>query len=179
MTLGNTPLGTLPPLVKDLFPRAQFQQLSDAQKLSIPSFEPMDGGMKIASGAATQGDSVADPVTYKTTIYEEHVLPRAGILYSLTASMQFSYAQTGSVAKAVTANSGALKYAPGPLSTTLVGLKEDTFVVAALADLTVQSGVTAPVTKGAAMQALSDYVAANPAAAGTLHVVAIHEAVGV
>jgi hypothetical protein len=29
------------------------------------------------------------------------------------------------------------------------------------------------------MQALSDYVSANPEAAGTLHVVSIHEAVGV
>ena len=178
VTLGGKPLGTAPPLVKDLFPRAQFQQLSDQQKLSIPSFEPMDGGLRIASGAATQGDSLLDPVTYDTHIYEEHVL-RRGTLYTLSASMQFAYAQVGSVAKAATTNSGTLKYAPAPLSSGLVGLKEDTFVVASIADLTVQPSVTMPVTKGAAMQALSDYVSANPAAVGTLHVVAIHEAVGV
>ena len=178
VTLGGKPLGAIPPLVKDLFPRAQFQQMTDQQKLSIPSFEPMDGGMRIASNAATQGDSVADPVTYKTKIVEAHTL-RDGAIYNLSSSMQFAFAQTGSVAKALVANSGALKYAPAPLSSGLVGLKDDMFVVASTADLTVQSGVTTPVTKGAAMQALSDYVAANPAAAGTLHVVAIHEAVGV
>ena len=178
VTLGDTPLGTPPPLVKDLFPRAQFQQMSDQQKLSIPSFEPMDGGLRIASGAATQGDSLPEPVTYKTTINEEHIL-RNGAIYSLSAGMQFAFAQVGSVAKAATVNSGTLKYAPPPLSSGLVGLKHETYVVASIADLTVQSGVTEPVTKGAAMQALSDYVSANPEAAGMLHVVSIHEAVGV
>ena len=177
--LGGTALGTAPPLVKDLFSRAQFQQMSDQQKLSIPSFEPMDGGLRIASNAATQGDSLADPVTYETKIYEEFLAPRAGILFTMNAAMQYAYAQVGSVAKAATTNAGALKYAPAPLSSQLVGLNAETFVVASMADLTVQSGVTAPVTKGAAMQALSDYVLANPAAAGTLQVVAIHEAVGV
>ncbi len=178
VTLGGSPLPATPPLVKDLFPRAQFQQMSDQQKLSIPSFEPMDGGLKIASGAATQGDSLLDPVTYKTKIYEEHIL-REGAIFQMSASMQFAYAQVGSVAKAATANSGTLKYAPGPLSSGLVGLKAEAFVVASLADLTVQAAVTEPVSKGAAMRALSDYVAANPDAAGTLHVVSIHDAVGV
>jgi hypothetical protein len=178
VTLGATPLAATPPLVKDLFPRAQFQQMSDAQKLSIPSFEPMDGGLIVASQAATQGDGIADPVTYKTKIYEEHDLPRSGLLFSLTSSMQVAFAQTGAVAKAVTTNSGTSKYAPSPLSASLVGLAEERYVVAAMADLTVNSSVTTPVTKGAAMQALADYVAANPAAVGTLQVVAIHEAVG-
>jgi hypothetical protein len=117
-------------------------------------------------------------VTYKTIIYEEHDLPRSGVLFSLTSSMQAAFAQTGAVAKAVTTNSGTSKYAPSPLSASLVGLAEERYVVAAMADLTVNSSVTTPVTKGAAMQALADYVIANPAAAGTLQVVAIHEAVG-
>jgi hypothetical protein len=71
-----------------------------------------------------------------------------------------------------------LKYAPAPFSNSLVGLKEDVYVVASMSDLTIHPAVTEPVTKGAAIQALADYVSANPAVAGTLQVVAIHEAVG-
>jgi hypothetical protein len=178
VSLGDKAMGTIPPLVRDLFPRAQFQQMSDQQKLSIPSFELMDGGLKIASDAATQGDGTKDPVIYKTTIFEEAQPPRNGLLYTMNAAMQLAYTQIGSVAKAATSNAGTLKYAPPPFSSSLVGLKEDVYVVASMADLTVHPAVTQPVTKGAAMQALADYVSLNPAAAGTLQVVAIHEAVG-
>jgi len=178
VTLGGAPLGTAAPLVKDLFPRAQFQKLSDQQKLSIPSFEPMDGGLRVASDAATQGDSIQDPVTYKTKLFEGITfLP--GLPYTLSAIMQSSFAQISSVAKAATSNAGNQKYAPPALSSKLVAFKEETFVVASIADLTVQAQVTEPVTKGSALQALVDYVTANPTAAGKLHVVAIHEAVGV
>jgi hypothetical protein len=38
--------------VRESFARAQFQDLSDADKLSKPSFEPMDGGVELVAGAA-------------------------------------------------------------------------------------------------------------------------------
>jgi hypothetical protein len=177
--LGANPLPGAPPLIRDLFPRAQFQQMTDEQKLSIPSFEPMDGGLKIASNAATLGDANRDTVTYHTKKYEEDRVLRAGLAFTLSAAAQIAYAQTGAVAKAATTNSGTLKFAPSPLASKLVSMRAESYVVASMADLTVQPAVTAPVTKGAAMQALADYVAANPSAAGTLQVVAIHEAVGV
>jgi len=177
--LGDTALGATPPLVRDKFARAQFQQMSDQDKLSTQSFEPMDGGMRIASDVATHGDSNFDDVEYNTIKYEGFGPPEHGLRYRLSAAAQLAYAQCGAVAKAATMNSGTLKYAPPPLSSKLVSMKDDVFVVASMSDLTVQPGVTAPVTKGAAMQALTDYLARNPSAAGTLQVVAIHEAVGV
>jgi hypothetical protein len=69
--------------LKEPFAKAQFLQLSDAAKLSAPSFEPLDGAIRVPSNDnAIAGGSVEEPkeIKYKTKVlgapaFDEHPLP--------------------------------------------------------------------------------------------------------
>lgn len=59
--------------VNENFARAQYQNLSDAEKLSKPSFEKMPGGVQISMGDATlkNGRMVRKKVEYELTIIDK------------------------------------------------------------------------------------------------------------
>jgi hypothetical protein len=164
--------------VQDYFAPAQFDELTDQQKLSSPSFDRMDAGFSIAAHTATQGDGRADPIVYDTIIYDVPLVPRAGAVYALNNTMHAAMLGTGNVAQAARANSGFRKYAGDPLASSRVNLPDEAYVVASATDLTVHSAVTVPTTRSGAFRALSDYISAHPDAADSLQVVAANAAVG-
>jgi hypothetical protein len=68
--------------LKEPFAKAQFVQLSDAQKLSAPSFEPFDGAIRVPANDNTiaSGSLVTSEIKYQTKIlgaaqFDDHNLP--------------------------------------------------------------------------------------------------------
>lgn len=59
--------------VKESFARAQFQNLNDAEKLSKPSFEKMQGGVEISMGDNTiqNGKMVRKKIEYELTVIDK------------------------------------------------------------------------------------------------------------
>jgi hypothetical protein len=66
---GAPSLTQFPPVL-DNFARGQFQDLSDAAKLSLPAFELMTSGAKVASDAVETGRVVPCPTDYETLIID-------------------------------------------------------------------------------------------------------------
>ena len=56
--------------VTDFFAAAQYQELTDAEKLSRDSYEPMDSGVAIGTAAATNGFTRSVPVDFETIIID-------------------------------------------------------------------------------------------------------------
>ena len=147
------------------FALAQFADLSDDQKLSLPAFTRYDAGLEIGSGTVDVGLSArprAVPTTlaYDTTVVDSIAPPRPGLRYQLAE--------------------GALsalhaRIAAAPMPPPAVRLAGDRFLVAATADLQARADIPGDGSKFGAMTALDTYVRANPAARGTLQVVAAPE----
>ena len=55
---------------RDFFAAAQYQELTDAEKLSRDSYEPMDSGVAIGTAAATNGFTRSVPVEFETIIID-------------------------------------------------------------------------------------------------------------
>jgi hypothetical protein len=60
-------------------------------------------------------------------------------------------------------------------TSTKLAQAEEQFVVVSTQDLSLKAEVTAPTTKGAALQALKEYVAGRPGARAQFQVVPLHE----
>jgi hypothetical protein len=162
--LGNT--GWTP--TTEEFAQAQFEELSDAQKLSLPSFTRLAAGAEIGGdqidlGHSARLRSVATPLAYDTTIIDSPTVHRPGGTYSPTAAVQL--AMNGRSA-------GARPSTPAPR----IRLAADAYVIAGTADLTLRSDLASDSTKRGALQALAQYLDSNPSARGQLQVVRAQEA---
>ncbi len=91
--------------VKEFFARAQFQTLSDAEKLSKPSFEQMPGGASISSNdsKALHGKMVRKKVQYEITIIDKEPKKpfKRGLFYIESGILFSHFANGGSVSKSV------------------------------------------------------------------------------
>ena len=62
--------------VSDFFAAAQFEELTDAEKLSRASFERMQAGVEVASASVRAGPSISAPLTYETEYRDPEHGPR-------------------------------------------------------------------------------------------------------
>lgn len=161
--------------VKDFFAPAQFEQLTDDQKLSRPSFERMEAGLSFAQDAVDHGASVGTIVQYDTEIVDSAFETRPWEIYLPTHEQQMSVIARGAAARSPLRTSGAAKFAPPPATPPLVTLDDEQFVVASTVDLHERSDITPPDGKGAAYQALADYLTSHPDESGQLQVVSLDE----
>lgn len=166
VTVGASPATATP--IRDFFAAAQFEELSDQEKLSRPSFELMQAGLEIASASVKAGPSISAPLKYEEDYKDPEHGRRARSLYALPLWMQQGALRNGATGIAA---SGTRAYATAPKLTQ----QEESFVVVSTSDLSIHQGVTAPTTKGAAMQALKEHLARNPGDRDTLQVVPLHE----
>jgi hypothetical protein len=80
--LGDTTL-TNPPPVTQPFGRGQFFDLTDEQRLTLPSFEPFAAGVTIAGGDFGFGTSVGAELKYETAYLElEPEAPRGRLVFT-------------------------------------------------------------------------------------------------
>jgi hypothetical protein len=159
-------------LTQELFAPDQFEQLSDDQKLSRPSFERMAAGMALPQ-LVTLGGFVASEVTFRTVVFDSPAESHDGVKYPMDAALQVALADVGSAATGGMRVSTQPYVAPGTKPP--VTLAEETYVVVWAADLTRR--LTAAVgPKGAVIAALNEHLAAHPADRANLIVVPEYEA---
>jgi hypothetical protein len=169
VTVGANAAASAP--IQDFFAAAQFEELTDQEKLSRPSFELMQAGLEVASSAVRAGPSISAPLTYETDYKDPEHGRRVRSLFDLPLWMQRGALESGGLRAGGLAGAGTRAYA-GKAQLAQV---EEQFVVVSTVDLSVQTTVTAPTTKGGAHQALKQHLAAHPGQRGALQVVPLHE----
>jgi hypothetical protein len=162
---------------KDYFAPGQFLNLSDADKLSRPSFELYDAGAQISSANVASGANSNRTVTYKESIIVDLYAPlRPTGTYAMPADEfhALSYQSSGFSAKVK--NSGLGKYKFGS-STPAATTSDPPYVVTSVDDLSVRSDIVGGggTTYYQARAALNAHLGKNPGDAGNLQIMPAHE----
>ena len=163
---------TEPTRVSDYFAPAQFQNMSDADRLSSASFVNLPAGFTIASDAVSFGASASAGLVYDTIVFNtdgsESEFPQQ---YNPTQA--HVTAVTGRSAVALGGIRGAaLARFVDPTAAPLVTLLNEAYVLAQIATLHVASGFTvaSPVPRPTAFSALQAAATTTPTALQTLQV---------
>ena len=171
---GNptTPSG----ITSEEFAPAQFLDLTDAEKLSLPSFSAFDAGVELAGDAIDLGQSsrtraVITPISYITTTLDSRIdpVPKSSYTPSMTAVLALNDSAGG-------AQPGLGRYKPAASTPARVTLAGDQWTIASTSDLSVRADIPCDGSKLNAHLALSQYVAAHPDETSALQVVLTHEA---
>ncbi len=156
--------------VADKFAAAHFLDLSDAEKLSRPSFEPFTAGVEIAGGNAPMtGHQREMDVTYEVIYFRR---PRLLLFVKLAAALQGLYT---AVSAAALSKFGFARRVPSGLGTPTVTLPAESFAVAGTADLKLHAPHLVFASQAAAASAVKDLVKSNASLAGRLQVVGSYE----
>jgi hypothetical protein len=174
VTLGGNP--TPYTTITDLFARGQFAMLSDADKLSLPSFEPMIAGCTVGDQQVAVGTAYQVDIEFETFIVDSVTAPaRNAPRYPLKRAQLMAMSQTGAAARSTLRSAGLGKFAPDPRAPALVGLDDEQYVIAGTDDLHQRNDISPPTTKGGAFAALSSHLANHPEDGGRLQVVPLYE----
>ncbi len=176
-TLGGDDTDWTP--VQEAFAPAQFEQLSDADKLSLPSFARMDAGVALAATALDAGPALDTDLVYETRIVDR---PWAGAVapsYPLPLRNQTAMLASGAAARAPFRTSGAQKFvAPGARTGGApVRFDDEPYVIAGVDDLTVRADFGASLSHNDAFSVLARHLELHPEDRGALQVVPRAEAV--
>jgi hypothetical protein len=147
--------------VTDWFAPAQFEAMTDTDRLSRPGFEPMDAGTTLASDAVVTSTELVTPLEFETIIVAPAGRSKAP-RYRPTIASQLLDAQTGA-------------REPAPRLVVRGGLPEELYTIAATADLSVSGALVAPVARGVAELALAAHLARYPDQSATLVIVPVFE----
>lgn len=171
--VGGAPAPSWAP-VKDYFAIGQFQELSDPEKLSRPSFEPMDAGVSVASDAAAHGGSLGIDVVYETIIVDAPDSIRFVGIYTLALSTQMSMTSRSAAATAPIWKTGLNTYNPGLDTVKPFRDAETIYTVASTTDLSGRFDIGQG-TIGETHDALNAYLETHPGERGALQVIPLHE----
>jgi hypothetical protein len=163
--------------IQDYFAPGQFLNLSDADKLSKPSFEEMDAGVNIGSSAILNGQDSPRTVVYQEFyIYDPANFSIPSGPYRMPSNIQLALSAQGAGFTSQVKNTGLQKYGAGPTTPAIV-VDEPQYVVTSVLDLSVRADILAGTgsTYFQAQAALDSYLAANPAEAGDLQIMPLHE----
>jgi hypothetical protein len=163
--------------VQDYFAPGQFLNLSDADKLSKPSFEEMDAGVNIGSSAILNGQDSPRTVVYQEFyIYDPANFSVPTGPYRMPANIHLALSAQGAGFASQVKNTGLQKYSVGPTPPAIV-VDEPQYVVTSVLDLSVRADILAGTGSSffQAQAALSSYLAANPAEADDLQIMPMHE----
>lgn len=161
--------------VDDHFAPAQFEALSDAQKLGRPSFERMEAGIAIADGAVTLGAAMAAPVVYETVVVGADGASTTAPTYQPTRAHQLAKLRQSVGVRAPLRTSGTRKFAPARRTPPRATLTDERFAIASTLDLSPRGDIGVPGSRAEAELALADHLAAHPRDRGRLQVVPLHE----
>jgi hypothetical protein len=171
---GTAP--STPDPVTDFFAAAQFEELSDTEKLSRPSFERMDAGFTVAANSVAAGPPVGASVEFETIIIDIPWEPRRGPRYALPLTHQLAMLEQGASAQAPLRTTGLGRFSPPATRPSAIAMDDERYVVATTTDATPFAGVPGAFAKGAALNALARHLRAHPELAGQLQVMPEHEA---
>lgn len=162
---------------QDYFAAGQFLELSDADKLSRPSFEKYDAGITIGSADISTGANSPRTVVYEERYIDDfNAFSRLSRLYMMTANVNAALTRQGAGSMSAVKNTALAKYRGGP-EPEPIATADPTYVVAEVDDMAVRSDIAAPggVRYFQARAALDAHLASNSQDTGTLQIVALHE----
>lgn len=163
--------------IQDYFAPGQYLNLSDADKLSKPSFEEMDAGVNIGSSAILHGQDSPRAVVYQEFyIYDTANYSIPSRLYLMPANIHLALGALGAGFASQVKHTGLQKYSAGS-TTPAILVDEPQYVVTSVLDLSVRADILASsgATYYQAQAALNSYLAVNPAEAGDLQIIPMHE----
>jgi hypothetical protein len=115
--------------VKEPFARAQFEEVPDAKKLSLPAFENMVAGARVASDAVHAGAAYDSPLQFATFVVNDPSAAHTiALLHLPNATVIDALAHQSTAAISGLRVSGARKYAPLP-SAHKFTLAEEAFTI--------------------------------------------------
>lgn len=164
--------------VQDYFAAGQFLTLSDADKLSTPSFEKYDAGVTIGSTAVVSGQDRARTVTYNEYYIDAPTsFSRFSGRYQMPSAVCQSLSAQGAGFTSPMKNTGLSKYSAGPQPKAIT-VTDPPYVVASVADLSIRSDISTAdgTTYHQAQAAVQTYLTANPQETGDLQVIPLYEA---
>lgn len=171
-----TPVNTMP--VSDPFARAQYEDMSDGDKLAAKSYEPFPSGLTLGDPDLKLGTGSTLDLHYDTQIVDDLFMPsRTAPRYRVPLELQNALARQGAGALSPIWSTGNAKYKqPGmvsPIRTTTPG-----FIVADVNDLSIRYDITGgeATTQRSANVQLRAHLARHPEDAGNLQVMPLHEA---
>ena len=174
VTLNGDPASTTPH--QEYFAIAQFTDMSDADKLSAPSYEQFDAGVALGTEPVSTGDDTARTVEYQERYIDDFTaLSRFGQIYTMPASVHAVLALSGLTARVPSAVTGLRTYGT-PYMSSPITIANMGYAVVGTADLVQRADILADTaTRFEAVSALNAYLAANPTARGTVQVVTAYE----
>ncbi len=176
VTLGDDPVHWDP--VQDQFAPAQFQDLDDAEKLSVPSFAAMDAGVAVQGEALKAGAGLQADLVYETVIIDSPWSTRKAPVYPLPWRQQEVMVAAGAAARAPFLSVGGEKFTrPGRAGAgDKVVVGDEDYVIAGVDDLRPDGALGRPQRKADALAALNQHLAAHPEDIARLQVVPVSEA---
>jgi hypothetical protein len=167
------PTDALAPLTEP-FAAGQYEDLGEAERLSRPSFEPMQAGVAVAASAVRCGTARSHRVHYETVLVGgDTASPVRRPGYQPTPAAVAG--ELRSAAALGPRRDGLARYAPPPATAPRVALGDEQWVIASTTDLR-PTGLAPAGPHGATAQALDAYLTAHPATRGTLQIIPAQEA---
>jgi hypothetical protein len=157
--------------VPDFFAPAQFQDLTDAEKLSRPSFEPMQAGVSLDDEAARIGPALSAEIVYETKLIDSELESRLVSRYRLSADVHLSLASSAAGARSELLHGGTRAFATGRR----LAQSAESYVIVSVDDLLPHASIPPAGSKGAAAEALAALHARNPSERGRWQIVPAHE----
>jgi len=173
VTLNGTTVATVPR--PEDFAIAQFTDMSDADKLSAPSYQPFDAGLSLGTVPIANGHDSPRTVSYQERYIDDYgQVSRFGQIYHMPATVHAALAGSGAALTGAARTTGLASFAtsaPSPL--TLGGM---TYVVASTTDLSQRSDIlTSATTHYQAQAAMRSFLAANPGQQDAVQVIPAYE----
>jgi hypothetical protein len=131
----------------------------------------MHGGVEVTSTTVRAGAGLPASITYETKLIDTEIESRTAPPYALPLRAQIAHTRGGPAARSPLANGGLRAFTGDRILTDA----DERFDIASTTDFTPRVDITASTTKGAAWQALDDYLAEHPGEAGQLQVVPVGE----
>jgi hypothetical protein len=169
---GATSLATT--ATRERFAVAQFTNLSDAEKLSRPSFEPLEAGVVIDGDALTAGAGLPDTLAYETIVVDDTVATIAPYTPTLGRTLAATRCAAGALGRQ--RSGGMARFAPEAMIAPLVQLEDEDFCLGATNDLRLGAALMSTgLTRTEAEQALRAHEKSVPADRGRYQVIPSYE----
>jgi hypothetical protein len=162
---------------QDYFAPGQFLTLSDADKVSHPSFERYDAGIKIGSTEIVSGADSPRTVFYEERYIDEPTsFSRFARRYAMAADVHLALSAQGAGFESPLKNTGLFKYGTGTAGAK-ISTQDAAYVVAHVEDLSVRSDIVSSSggTYYHARAALDTYLALHPEESSNLQILPVHE----
>lgn len=158
--------------VRDSFALAQYQQMSDAEKLSRPSFEQLPGGVEVSMGSNSikNGRMVRRKIEYELTIIDKQplrVLP-FGKFFKEMGVLFFHFVNGNSAAKSKLSKATLVKKQPPKQK---LDLTEEGYTVAFTGNNKAFNAQSTFSTEAEAQRYMQEQLTANPKLKKQIHIV--------